>query len=166
VLSKYRAHFTSKTVCLNYFSLNSKCNVQSHCWPCTRCTIFSHTSSPRRNDAKDSRQCFRNFYRKSRESIPKYIERINAPCFCIDARNVNRNTLLTQLQYHTFNSFCNSSMVPSLSLVSIVCRHFYRWVYRRNSGDKLRSVWLSVVQIHRMTQLFQELSPAPVKHCS
>jgi hypothetical protein len=75
---------------------------------------------------------------------------------------VNRYTLLTQLQSHTFKSFCNSSMVPSLSLVSIVCQHFYRWVYRSNSGDTFRFVWLSAVQIHRMTQLFQELSPALV----
>ena len=56
-------------VCVNNLSMDQQFNVQSHCWTYTTSAIFYQISCPRTNNAKDGRQCFGNFYLKSREPI-------------------------------------------------------------------------------------------------
>ena len=67
--------------CANYLSMNSWCNVQSHCWSYTANNNFSQNSCLRIITANDGGQCFGIFSCKSRGSITKCTERTKGASF-------------------------------------------------------------------------------------
>ena len=66
--------------CVNYLSRNSKCSVQSHCWPYTTNNIFSQTRCSTTNKVNNGRHCFGNFYFQSRPPITNRTERRRFDC--------------------------------------------------------------------------------------